>query len=200
MAWLGPVVGLEKRGRRPACSSASLLSPLLPLCSSLHPVAVVSFLPSGEQAAPCGISLPRLLLSPLTFRSLYSHVFLPPTSHFPSLALFFLIRMSLVVHLFLLILSSLPFSSFFLFPSTFSFSHSFSLSLYFSLLLSFSLFWCCRRRVNSVGCAMQIFVKTLTGKTITLEVEPSDSIENVKAKIQVLPLRPPSLPRFAFFP
>jgi ubiquitin len=32
--------------------------------------------------------------------------------------------------------------------------------------------------------AMQIFVKTLGGKTITLEVEPSDSIENVKAKIQ----------------
>ena len=32
--------------------------------------------------------------------------------------------------------------------------------------------------------AMQIFIKTLTGKTIALEVEPSDSIENVKAKIQ----------------
>lgn len=31
---------------------------------------------------------------------------------------------------------------------------------------------------------MQIFVKTLTGKTITLKVEPSDTIENVKAKIQ----------------
>ncbi|KRX45243.1 Ubiquitin-60S ribosomal protein L40, partial [Trichinella nativa] len=31
---------------------------------------------------------------------------------------------------------------------------------------------------------MQIFVKTLTGKTITLEVEPSDTIQNVKAKIQ----------------
>lgn len=31
---------------------------------------------------------------------------------------------------------------------------------------------------------MQIFVKTLTGKTITLEVESSDSIENVKSKIQ----------------
>ena len=31
---------------------------------------------------------------------------------------------------------------------------------------------------------MQIFVKTLTGKTITLEVENSDTIENVKAKIQ----------------
>jgi len=32
--------------------------------------------------------------------------------------------------------------------------------------------------------AMQIFVKTIENKTLTLEVEPSDSIENVKAKIQ----------------
>ena len=32
--------------------------------------------------------------------------------------------------------------------------------------------------------AMQIFVKTITGKTITLDVEPSDTIENVKDKIQ----------------
>ena len=32
--------------------------------------------------------------------------------------------------------------------------------------------------------AMQIFVKTLTNKTIALEVEPSDSIDNVKQKIQ----------------
>jgi ubiquitin C len=31
---------------------------------------------------------------------------------------------------------------------------------------------------------MQIFVKTLTGKTITLEVESSDTIDNVKTKIQ----------------
>nr|XP_031302905.1 ubiquitin-like [Camelus dromedarius] len=31
---------------------------------------------------------------------------------------------------------------------------------------------------------MQVFVKTLMGKTITLEVEPSDTTENVKAKIQ----------------
>ena len=30
---------------------------------------------------------------------------------------------------------------------------------------------------------MQIFVKTLTGKTITLEVEPGDTIENVQLKI-----------------
>ncbi len=32
--------------------------------------------------------------------------------------------------------------------------------------------------------AIQIYVRTLSGKTIPLEVEPSDSIENVKAKIQ----------------
>jgi len=31
---------------------------------------------------------------------------------------------------------------------------------------------------------MQIFIKTLTGKTLTIEVEPSDLIDNVKAKIQ----------------
>ena len=31
---------------------------------------------------------------------------------------------------------------------------------------------------------MQIFVKTLTGKTITLEVEPGDTIETVKSKLQ----------------
>ena len=31
---------------------------------------------------------------------------------------------------------------------------------------------------------MQVFVKTLTGKTITLEVEPSDTIDNVKQKLQ----------------
>lgn len=37
---------------------------------------------------------------------------------------------------------------------------------------------------DETGAKMQIFVKTLTGKTITLEVEPNDTIENVKAKIQ----------------
>ena len=36
---------------------------------------------------------------------------------------------------------------------------------------------------------MQIFVKTLTGKTITLDVEASDTIDNVKAKIQVIFLK-----------
>ena len=31
---------------------------------------------------------------------------------------------------------------------------------------------------------MQIFVKTLIGKTITLDVEPSDTIKNIKEKLQ----------------
>ena len=41
-----------------------------------------------------------------------------------------------------------------------------------------------RREQQQQQNTMQIFVKTLTGKTITLEVESSDTIDNVKAKIQ----------------
>lgn len=65
------------------------------------------------------------------------------------------------------------------------------------LFVPFFAFFATVKKVVRLRGGMQLFVKTLTGKTVTVDVEPGDSIETLKHKIQEKEVRTDAI--FVFF-